>query len=46
MATQHVDRAHDHAAHHPQESWFRQYMLSTDHKIICMQYMFTGMSWA
>jgi cytochrome c oxidase subunit I len=46
MATQHIDPAHEHAAHHPQESWFRHYMLSTDHKIICFQYMFTGMTLA
>ena len=46
MATQHVEPSHEHAAHHPQESWFRHYMLSTDHKIICFQYMFTGMALA
>jgi len=45
MATQHVEPAHEHHAH-PQESWFRHYMLSTDHKIICFQYMFTGMALA
>jgi cytochrome c oxidase subunit I len=37
---------HDAHAHHPQESWFRHYFLSTDHKIICFQYMFTGMAMA
>ena len=42
MATQHA-APHAHEEHHPQESWFRHYFLSTDHKIICFQYMFTGM---
>jgi cytochrome c oxidase subunit 1 len=43
-----VAQQHGHAdhAHHPQESWFRHYLLSTDHKIICFQYMFTGMAMA
>src|SRR5919109_4491411 len=33
-------------APHVQESCFRHYLLSTDHKIICFQYMFTGMAMA
>ncbi|HVP31046.1 MAG TPA: cbb3-type cytochrome c oxidase subunit I [Myxococcota bacterium] len=45
MATQHAE-PHAHDEHHVQESWFRHYMLSTDHKIICFQYMFTGMALA
>ncbi len=36
-------QAHD--AHHD-ESWVRKYFWSTDHKIIGMQYLFTGMAMA
>ena len=28
---------------HHKESFFRKYLFSTDHKIIAMQYLFTGM---
>jgi cytochrome c oxidase subunit 1 len=46
MATApHAHGAHDHG-HHAPESWFRHYMLSTDHKMIAMQYLFTGMAMA
>jgi cytochrome c oxidase subunit 1 len=45
MVVQHAEHAHEHGGH-AQQSWFRQYMLSTDHKIICFQYMFTGMALA
>ncbi len=34
--------AEDHA-HHPEAKGLRHYLFSTDHKIICMQYMFTGL---
>jgi cytochrome c oxidase subunit 1 len=34
--------AHGHEAHH-EEGWVKKYLWSTDHKIICFQYMFTGM---
>jgi cytochrome c oxidase subunit 1 len=44
MVAQHQE--HGAHAHHAQESWFRHYLLSTDHKIICFQYMFTGMAMA
>ena len=37
--------AGDHAAHH-ETSWFRKYLWSTDHKVIAMQYLFTGMAMA
>src|SRR5262245_6021469 len=44
MVAQHQEHgAHGHGA---QESWFRHYLLSTDHTIICFQYMFTGMALA
>jgi len=36
-------QGHDHAGHHHEESFFRKYLYSTDHKMIAMQYMFTGM---
>jgi cytochrome c oxidase subunit 1 len=29
---------------HHEEGWVRKYLFSTDHKIIAMQYMFTGMA--
>src|SRR5215510_6842636 len=32
----------EHAVEHHEESWVRKYLFSTDHKIICFQYMFTG----
>ena len=32
---------HDHAHH--DEGWFKKYFWSTDHKVIAMQYLFTGM---
>ena len=35
------DHAHDHA-HHVDTFWSK-YVFSTDHKMIAMQYMFTGM---
>jgi cytochrome c oxidase subunit 1 len=34
-----------HGGHHEQ-SFFHKYMWSTDHKMIAMQYMFTGMAMA
>ncbi|MDD9933017.1 MAG: cbb3-type cytochrome c oxidase subunit I [Myxococcales bacterium] len=39
------DHGHGHDDHH-QESWFIHYCWSTDHKMIAMQYMFTGMAMA
>src|SRR4029450_9726990 len=41
----HEAHAEGHAAH-PEESFFKKYFLSTDHKIIAFQYMFTGMALA
>ena len=31
---------------HPEQSWFLKYFWSTDHKVIALQYMFTGMAMA
>jgi cytochrome c oxidase subunit 1 len=43
-ADTHGAEAHGHAHdHHHQESFFIKYLWSTDHKMIAMQYMFTGM---
>ena len=49
MATP-IDEVHGHAhadahhgAHHEEPSFFVKYFYSTDHKMIAMQYMFTGM---
>lgn len=30
-------------AHHAEPGFFRKYLFSTDHKMIAMQYLFTGM---
>ena len=44
----HAADVHPHAGHdhHAEVSWWRTYLFSTDHKIIAMQYMFTGMAMA
>ncbi len=46
--TQHaLAEAHDGAHHgHAEPHWFVKYFWSTDHKVIAMQYMFTGMAMA
>jgi cytochrome c oxidase subunit 1 len=45
MATQPADHAHAAAEHgHAHVSAWRHYMFSTDHKMIAMQYMFTGLA--
>ena len=39
-----VPATHDaHGAHHEEMSFWSKYVFSTDHKIIALQYMFTGM---
>jgi cytochrome c oxidase subunit 1 len=35
-----------HDAHHHEPNFFQKYLWSTDHKMIAMQYMFTGMAMA
>jgi cytochrome c oxidase subunit 1 len=40
-----ADAAHD-AHHHGEMSFWSKYVFSTDHKVIAMQYMFTGMAMA
>src|SRR5215510_6432576 len=44
----HAPVAHEagHGAHHPEQSFWSRYVFSTDHKMIAMQYMFTGMALA
>jgi cytochrome c oxidase subunit 1 len=44
----HAADVHPHAehGHHEEVSGWRKYMFSTDHKVIAMQYMFTGMAMA
>jgi cytochrome c oxidase subunit I len=37
---------HDGHGHHAEVAWWRKYLFSTDHKMIAMQYMFTGMALA
>ncbi len=44
-----VDHSHAHAedhAHHAEPGFVQKYLWSTDHKMIAMQYMFTGMAMA
>src|SRR5690606_26978650 len=36
----------EHGEHHGPQSFFHKYLWSTDHKIIAMQYLFTGMAMA
>ncbi len=45
---QHLDHvpAASHGDSHPPQSFFHKYLWSTDHKVIAMQYMFTGMAMA
>jgi cytochrome c oxidase subunit 1 len=43
MAHAPVTHHEAHGAHHAEPSVFRHYVFSTDHKMIAMQYMFTGM---
>jgi len=39
-----VEHPGHHDAHpHPEQGWVSKYLFATDHKIIAMQYMFTGM---
>ncbi len=38
-----VATAASHDAHHAEMSFWQKYVFSTDHKVIAMQYMFTGM---
>jgi cytochrome c oxidase subunit 1 len=38
-----VGETHDDHPHHVEQGFVGKYLLSTDHKIISMQYMFTGM---
>ena len=42
----HEHDAHGHGHGHHDEGWFKKYCWSTDHKIIALQYMFTGMAMA
>jgi cytochrome c oxidase subunit 1 len=35
-----------HPAAHHQDGWFKKYLWSTDHKVIAMQYLWTGMAMA
>ena len=47
MATQPSAPAHDaHDDHHHEQTFAQKYLFSTDHKMIAMQYMFTGMAMA
>ena len=41
-----VAHPHEHAHEHHEEGFFKKYLWSTDHKIIAMQYMITGMAMA
>jgi len=41
-----ADATHAHDHHHAEQSIWSKYVFSTDHKMIAMQYMFTGMGMA
>ena len=41
-----VAHPHDHEHEHHEVSFFHKYLWSTDHKMIAMQYLFTGMAMA
>ena len=41
-----TDATHGDDHHHGEQSFVSKYLLSTDHKVIAMQYMFTGMAMA
>jgi len=43
-----MTHAHAHDGHHGhgEQNWFLKYFWSTDHKVIAMQYLFTGMAMA
>ncbi len=41
-----VGAGEDAHGHHEEESFFRKYLYSTDHKMIAKQYLFTGMAMA
>ncbi len=44
MATAEVTEEHEHGHHdHHDEGFIKKYLWTTDHKIICFQYMITGM---
>ncbi len=43
MAHAPVAHPEAHGAHHAEQSFWSKYVFSTDHKMIAMQYMFTGM---
>jgi cytochrome c oxidase subunit 1 len=47
MAEHTLEQAHAGAGHgHPEQSFFHKYLWSTDHKVIALQYTFTGMALA
>ena len=41
-----IAHSHAHEDHHHEQSFWSRYVFSTDHKMIAMQYMFTGMAMA
>jgi cytochrome c oxidase subunit 1 len=46
MAHEHAETHGDGHGAHPPDTFFHKYLWSTDHKVIAMQYMFTGMAMA
>jgi cytochrome c oxidase subunit I len=42
----HAEHSHDHAHAHHEPGFVEKYLWSTDHKMIAMQYLFTGMAMA
>ena len=46
VATIAHDLHDDHGAHHHKQSFITKYVFSMDHKMICKQFLITGMIWA
>jgi cytochrome c oxidase subunit 1 len=44
--THHDARADEHGDHHHHQSFITKYVFSMDHKMICKQFLITGMIWA
>jgi cytochrome c oxidase subunit I len=42
----HDTRAGEHDGHHHKETFITKYVFSQDHKMICKQFLITGMIWA
>src|ERR1700761_2067553 len=46
VVTHHDVHADEHGVHHHKETFITKYVFSQDHKMICKQFLITGMIWA